>query len=97
MPRRLQRVHAGAQARADVDQLPKAAGQIVSPYLDGREAVAYLRLGSLSALYRQINKNGLPTLRRGGRYLFDRRELDAWLRESRGADLMVVPSARKVG
>ncbi len=58
-----------------------------SPYLDAREAVAYLRLRSLSCLYHHIKENRLPTLRRGGRYLFDMRELDAWLRGTNSVEL----------
>jgi hypothetical protein len=45
-------------------------------------------LNSLSALYYHINQNRLPTLRRGGRYLFDRRELDAWLRGTSALELV---------
>jgi excisionase family DNA binding protein len=52
----------------------------VSPYLDAAEAVAYLRLGSKNALYRLIREHRLPHGRRGREYLFDRRELDAWIR-----------------
>jgi len=52
---------------------------IESPYLTAREAIAYLRCGSQSALYRLIREQRLPFCRRGRLYLFDRRELDAWL------------------
>jgi excisionase family DNA binding protein len=51
----------------------------VSPYLTARETIAYLRLGSRSALQRLIVQHRLPCCRRGGQYLFDTRELDAWL------------------
>jgi excisionase family DNA binding protein len=51
----------------------------VSPYLDANETVEYLRLGSKSALYRLIREHRLPHGRRGRDYLFDRRELDAWV------------------
>jgi excisionase family DNA binding protein len=50
-----------------------------SPYLTAREAIAYLRLNSSNALYRLIREHRLPTCRAGGRYRFDRRELDAWM------------------
>ena len=36
---------------------------IDSPYLTSREAVAYLRLPSLSSLYSHIRENRLPVLR----------------------------------
>ncbi len=49
-----------------------------SPYLTAEEAVAYLRLGSSSALYRLVREHRLPFCRRGRLYLFDTRELDAW-------------------
>lgn len=49
-----------------------------SPYLTAGEAIAYLRLGSESALYRLVREHHLPHCRRGRLYLFDVRELDAW-------------------
>ncbi len=59
------------------DERPK---QVDSPYLTSREALAYLRLKSLSALYSHIRDNKLPVCRCGGDLRFDMRELDAWLR-----------------
>jgi excisionase family DNA binding protein len=53
---------------------------IASPYLTAREAMAYLKLESSSALYRLVREHRLPTCRRGRLYLFDSREIDAWLR-----------------
>lgn len=50
-----------------------------TPYLTAAEAIAYLRLGSRSALQRLIVEHRLPCCRRGRLYLFDTRELDAWL------------------
>ena len=50
-----------------------------SPYLTAAEAIAYLRLGSQSALYRLVREHRLPCCRRGRLYLFDTRELDAWV------------------
>jgi len=50
-----------------------------SPYLTAHEAIAYLRLGSQSALYRLVREHRLPCCRRGRLYLFDTRELDAWV------------------
>jgi len=52
---------------------------VASPYLVAREAQAYLRLNSPSALYRLIYEHDLPVCRAGGRYRFDVRELDAWM------------------
>ena len=52
---------------------------MISPYLNSKEAMAYLRLTSSSSLYYLINERRLPYLRRGGRLLFDTREIDAWL------------------
>jgi excisionase family DNA binding protein len=49
-----------------------------SPYLTATEAIAYLKLGSSSALYRLVREHRLPHCRRGRLYLFDVRELDAW-------------------
>jgi excisionase family DNA binding protein len=50
-----------------------------TPYLTAAEAIAYLRLGSRSALQRLIVEHRLPCCRRGRLYLFDTREIDAWL------------------
>jgi excisionase family DNA binding protein len=52
---------------------------VSTPYLTARDAIAYLKLNSESALYRLIREHRLPTCRRGRLYLFDTRELDAWL------------------
>lgn len=51
-----------------------------SPYLTAREAMEYLRIPSQSALYHLIRDQRLPHCRRGRQYLFDKRELDAWVR-----------------
>jgi len=54
--------------------------QVRSPYLDARGAIAYLQLPSHSSLYRLIRQHALPFNRRGRLYLFDRRDLDAWVK-----------------
>jgi excisionase family DNA binding protein len=55
-----------------------------SPYLTSEQAIVYLRLDGLnspkSALYRLIAEHRLPHGRRGKLYLFDARELDAWVK-----------------
>jgi excisionase family DNA binding protein len=56
------------------------ATTLESPYLTAQEAIAYLKLESSNALYRLVKQHRLPFCRRGRLYLFDRRELDAWLR-----------------
>jgi len=48
------------------------------PYLTAAETIAYLNLGSQSALYRLIREHGLPFCRVGRLYRFDRAEIDAW-------------------
>ena len=53
---------------------------VASPYLTSKEAVDYLKLPSLSALYTLIREHGLPAHHRGRLRLFDIRELDAWVR-----------------
>ena len=53
---------------------------VASPYLTSREAVDYLKLPSLSALYTLIREHALPAHHRGRLRLFDVRELDAWVR-----------------
>lgn len=55
-----------------------------SPYLTAHEAVDYLRLGSLNALYRLVHEHRLPFGRRGRTYIFDTRKIDRWV-ESTGS------------
>lgn len=51
-----------------------------SPYLDAHEAAAYLKYGSVLALYKAVKQFGIPHRRRSGRtLLFVASELDAWL------------------
>lgn len=52
--------------------------KLASPYLTAREAMAYLNVGSQSALYRLIREHRMPFCRIGRLYRFDKRELDAW-------------------
>lgn len=56
-----------------------------SPYLTSEQAMQYLQLGSLSALYRLIKEWQLPYVRVGALYRFDTRELDQWMRRTRSA------------
>jgi len=65
-----------------------------SPYLNAREMVDYLRLGSVDALYRLVNQHRLPYYRRGKQYLFDRREVDAWVRSEPTVLEVARPHAR---
>lgn len=58
-----------------------------SPYMTSSETQAYLRLPSLGALYHHIRENGLPVCRVGGRLLFDRRDIDAWVRNTSALEL----------
>jgi excisionase family DNA binding protein len=51
---------------------------MITPYLTVPETIAYLKLGSRSALYRLIREHALPFVRVGGCYRFDMREIDAW-------------------
>jgi excisionase family DNA binding protein len=66
----------GGEERAVNGRVPTVA----SPYLTSREAVDYLKLPSLSALYTLIREHALPAHHRGRLRLFDVRELDAWVR-----------------
>jgi excisionase family DNA binding protein len=67
---------------------------VESPYLTASEAMAYLKLESSSALYRLVKQHRLPTCRRGRLYLFDRRELDAWL-HGYSSEIEMVRAARR--
>lgn len=92
----LKPVKAVADRRQRRRQAQDEPRQIDSPYLTVAEAVQYLRLNTRQALYNHIARNRLPTLRRGGRYLFDRRELDLWLRGTTALELRH-PKSRLVG
>jgi excisionase family DNA binding protein len=61
-----------------------AEDRAASPYLTAKEAAAYLRYGSVAALYKAIPELNIPCLRRGGKtYLFHRDTLDRWLAGAR--------------
>ena len=66
-----------------------------TPYLTAREAMDYLKLHSQDALYRLVKHHRLPFCRRGRLYLFDVRELDAWLRGFNSELEMVRASRRR--
>lgn len=65
-----------------------------SPWLTSQEAVAYLKIGSLSALYRLVREHRLPYARLGGLYRFDYRDLDRFLHESTTAVASPLRSVR---
>ncbi len=86
----LQAVAPSSEQRTGALDAPGQARQVITPYLNSREALVYLRLNSLSSLYRHIRENRLPVLRAGGDLRFDVRDLDAWLRN----ELHLVPTRR---
>lgn len=61
---------------------PEPPRVVESPYLTSAEALIYLRLKSLSALYSHMRENRLPYTRVGRSLRFDKRELDAWMRNA---------------
>jgi excisionase family DNA binding protein len=71
-----------------------------SPYRDSEGIIRYLALDTHasphSALYRLIKEHRLPHGRRGGAYLFDIREVDAWVKGF-GSALEMVRTTRKAG
>ena len=68
---------------------------IDSPYLTSKEALVYLRLPSLSSLYSHIRENRLPVCRVVRDLRFDKRELDAWVKNF-GSAIEMVRATRKV-
>jgi excisionase family DNA binding protein len=54
---------------------------VASPYMTSWEVVDYLKLPSLSALYTLIREHDLPAHHRGRLRLFDKVEVDAWVRK----------------
>lgn len=69
---------------------------VPSPYLTAREAMAYLKLQSRSALQHLIVNHRLPYCRRGRVLLFDVRELDAWT-HGYGSALEQIRNRRRAG
>lgn len=57
----------------------QAPRPIDTPHLTAHEAVQYLRLPSLRALYRAIKEHRLPYGRIGRSYRFHKLHLDRWL------------------
>jgi len=51
-----------------------------NPYLTASETMEYLRLTSHSSLYHLIREHGMPHGRRGRVFMFDMRELNAWIK-----------------
>lgn len=49
-------------------------------YMTSAQVIAYLQIGSPSALYRLITEHHLPHGRRGRLYLFEEGEIDAWVK-----------------
>jgi excisionase family DNA binding protein len=68
---------------------------VSSPYLTSQEAADYLKLPSVNALYKLMARSDIPRCRRGGDWLFDVRELDAWLRGTTAIDLLRERTAKK--
>lgn len=62
----------------------KGARAVDSPYMNTAECAEYLRLHTLaapvSAIYYLIREHKLPHGRKGNLYLFDKREIDAWVK-----------------
>ena len=69
------------------DPKPDGFPAVESPYLDSNEAVQYLKIKTLSALYFLMREHACPYLRMGGRLRFDKRDLDAWLRGTTAFEL----------
>jgi len=68
--------------------------KLSTPYLTAREAMAYLKVGSQSALYRLIREHRMPFCRIGRLYRFEKDELDAWA-HGHGSALEMMRSTRR--
>jgi len=75
---RLQPVSAAFQVRLRDVEGTNTTLDAISPLMNSREVISYLRLGSLRALYRHIKENKLPFRRVGRDYRFHRLDIDAW-------------------
>jgi predicted DNA-binding transcriptional regulator AlpA len=64
------------------------SAEVQSPYLKAKGAVEYLQLPSVDALDYHIRENRLPVCRSlGGLRRFDKRELDAWIRNTTSIEM----------
>lgn len=73
-----------ALADALADRLHERSGaqsRTPSEWLTTAEAVGYLRLPSLDSLHRLTASGAVPHCKVGGRCLFSRTQLDAWLHD----------------
>ena len=76
-------VEAIAERAAELvlERLRAEQAEPVDRWLDVKAAAAYTRL-PVGQLYKLTAARRIPHVRRGRRLLFDRTELDAWLREA---------------
>lgn len=57
----------------------------IEPYLTVQEVCAYLKITDES-LYSWIKNKGIPAHRVGKRWLFDKGELDAWIKSGKAGE-----------
>lgn len=55
---------------------------IETPYLNSDEAWQYLKFPTKAAFYIALRRQGIPYYKRGKSLLFERGQLDAWLKKS---------------
>lgn len=80
MPRQHVSQHARRQSQADLRGLHVAdRSRDLYAWIGPSDAIAYLGIGSLSALYRLIREHRLPFGRIGRQYRFRRDHLDQWV------------------
>lgn len=91
MSRRLKPVEPLAESGADVRQLEHEPrnpngftfGQGDRVWLNAKSAAAYLDCPNVRAFYKTVSRYGITKGRRGRSLMFDRRELDAFVRGRR--------------
>ena len=65
--------------------MSKAKTQKLEPYLTIQDVCGYLKITNES-LYGWIKNTDIPAHRVGKRWLFDKSELDAWIKSGRAAE-----------
>lgn len=65
--------------RSELAALPKPVKD--KPYLSLEEAADFLSV-SKAGLYRMTSRKKIPHIKRGGKLLFSREQINAWLKES---------------
>lgn len=66
--------------------MDKKTGALIEPYMTVQDVCRYLKISDES-LYGWIKNTDIPAHKVGRRWLFDKSELDDWIKSGRAAEL----------